>query len=75
MKETDSEIGLTGESTQGTLERDDFPVAKQLELCKKANKEFYFRLSYVIKRLTKIRSFGDIARTLKSVAKIANFIS
>ena len=75
MKETDSEIGLTGESTQGTLERDDFPVARQLELCKKANKEFYFRPSYVIKRLTKIRSFGDIARTLKSVAKIANFIS
>ena len=76
MKETDGDIILTGEKMgNGTLNREEFTVEKQLELCKRANKEFYFRPSYIIRRISKIQSFSDIVRNLKAVAKVTNFIS
>jgi|TARA_Y100000310_G_C20701447_1_gene830347 radical SAM superfamily enzyme YgiQ (UPF0313 family) len=75
MKGADSDVGLTGERRDGTLDREEFPVEKQLELCKRANKEFYFRPSYMIKKMTKMRNFKDMTRNLKAALKITNFIS
>lgn len=72
MKEND--INITGNTISdikgGALNREDFPVERQIELCKKANKEFYIRPSYVFRRLFKIRSFNDVTRNLKALAEI-----
>ncbi|MEK6983796.1 MAG: radical SAM protein [Nanoarchaeota archaeon] len=70
MKESDTDIVGTREINGGALDREDFPVQRQIELCKKANKEFYFRPSYIIKKVGKIRSFSDITRNLRAAAEI-----
>jgi hypothetical protein len=70
MKEYDTDIIGSREINGGALDRPDFPLERQLELCKKANKEFYFRPSYIIKKVSKIRNFSDVTRNLKAVAEI-----
>ena len=70
MKEVDTDIVGTREINGGALDKEDFPLDVQLELCKRANKEFYFRPSYIIKKITKIRSFSDLTRNLKAAAEI-----
>lgn len=70
MRETDSDIVAAREINGGALDHEDFPLERQLELCKKANKEFYLRPSYIIKKLAKIRNFSDISRNLKAVTEI-----
>ena len=70
MKETDSDIVAARKISNGTLNREDFPLERQLELCKKAKKEFYLRPFYIIKKLSKIRNFSDISRNLKAIVKI-----
>ena len=72
MKETDINIvgntisGISG----GALDRKEFPLKRQMELCKKANREFYFRPSYIARKLTKIRSFNDVAKYAKAAMEI-----
>ena len=70
MKETDTDIVGTREINGGAMGRPDFPLERQLDLCKKANKEFYFRPSYIIKKISKIRSFSDFTRNLRAAAEI-----
>ena len=54
----------------GNLNLSDFPPERQAALVKKANREFYFRPSYVLKRAVKIRSYSDIKRLIKSVKEL-----
>lgn len=72
MKENDINItaNTISEIKGGSLDRPEFPVERQIELCKRANKEFYLRPSYVFKRIMKIRSFDDIKTNLKAVIEI-----
>ena len=72
MKETDINIvgntisGISG----GALDRKEFPLKRQMELCKKANREFYFRPSYIARKLTKIRSLNDVTKYAKAAMEI-----
>ena len=70
MKEADTDIIGTREINGGALDRKEFPLERQIELCKRANKEFYFRPSYIIKKVSKIRNFSDITRNLRAAAEI-----
>ena len=70
MKEYDVDIVGSREINLGALDRKEFPLGRQIELCKKANKEFYFRPSYILRKVSKIRNFSDIARNLRAVAEI-----
>lgn len=72
MKENDINISANTINSigGGALDRKDFPVERQIELCKRATKEFYLRPSYVFKKVAKIRSFNDFARNMKAVIEI-----
>ena len=70
MKESDSDIVGSREINGGALDRPDFPLEKQMELVKRGNKEFYFRPSYILRKISKIRSFSDFMRNVKAAAEI-----
>ena len=50
----------------GNLNLKNFPSAKQAKLVKEANRGFYLRPSYLLKRAFKIKTFSDMKRAIKS---------
>lgn len=49
----------------------ELPIEKQIELCKKANKEFYFRPGYIISQVLKLRP-SNFRRKFSSMLELLN---
>ena len=54
----------------GNLNLYNFPSEKQVVLVKKANKGFYFRPTYILKTIAKLRKFHDAKRITKSIKEL-----
>lgn len=59
-----------GWEINGSLKLDRFPRRRVMKMVKKANKDFYVRTAFVLKRLKKIKSWADIRRNLMSLKKL-----
>ena len=59
-------MSYDGREVSGNLNLKNFPPEKQAKLVKEANRGFYLRPSYLLKRALKIKTFYDVKRTIKS---------
>lgn len=66
----DVKVSTSIREADGNLNLKDFCPESQARIVKKANKEFYFRPSYVLKKIFKIRRFHDINRAAKSIKEL-----
>jgi|TARA_B100001971_G_scaffold77821_1_gene71715 radical SAM superfamily enzyme YgiQ (UPF0313 family) len=60
---------LVNQSISGYINHPKLPVERQIELCKRANREFYFRAKYVFYQLFKLRS-DNIIRKFKATLEL-----
>jgi len=54
----------------GNLNLNGFSKERQIEIATKANKEFYLRPSYILKKILRVRNFQDINRGIKAVGEL-----
>jgi radical SAM superfamily enzyme YgiQ (UPF0313 family) len=59
-----------GWEINGSLELEGFPKERTIAMVKKANKSFYFRPSFILKRISNIRGIWDLKRNLTSFVKL-----
>jgi len=59
-------VSSDAREASGNLNLKDFSPERQAKLVKEANKSFYFRPSYLLKYLLKIRTPYDVKRSVKS---------
>lgn len=59
-------VSSDAREASGNLNLKNFPQAEQTKLVKEANKSFYFRPSYLLRYLLKIRTLYDLKRSVKS---------
>ena len=66
----DMRISNSIREIDGNLNLENFPHNKQAELVKKANRSFYFRPSFILKQISRLRSKQDIKRAIKSIKEL-----
>ncbi|MBW2989712.1 B12-binding domain-containing radical SAM protein [Candidatus Woesearchaeota archaeon] len=66
----DRKISKSIRESSGNLNLKDFPPEKQSELVKRINRSFYFRPSFILKQLFKLKRKENIKRAIKSVKEL-----
>jgi radical SAM superfamily enzyme YgiQ (UPF0313 family) len=57
-------------SLLGNVDLEGLPVSEQLRMVKRADRAFYLRPSYILRRMASMRSWAQLRRTLVSVREV-----